>query len=63
MQNSGNPVLDSFVNLAANGCAQVVSTSSTDGLEKLHALVLELANKEPGGLVIRLPQGSRKPDA
>jgi len=47
MQNTGNPVLDSFVNLAANGHGGL---SGNESLKELHALVVELAQKEPGGL-------------
>lgn len=62
MQNTGNPVLDSFVNLVTSGHLPIGSDAAGD-LKKIHAIVLELASKEPGGLAIILPQGSRKPGA
>ena len=45
-QNTGNPVLDSLVNLMSG------SGYAFDGnsLKKIHAVLLELAEKEPGGL-------------
>lgn len=43
-QDTGNPVLDSLVNLyAGNGF-------SIEGLEAIHACLLKLAALEPGGL-------------
>jgi len=44
-QNTGNPVLDSLVNLLAGGGVQTIET-----IESLHACLLKLALQEPGGL-------------
>lgn len=43
-QNSGNPVLDSLVNLLAGQAVDL------DVVEAVHATLLKLAEKEPGGL-------------
>ena len=43
-QNSGNPVLDTLVNLVAGRHVDL------ETVRKVHALVLELAAQEPGGL-------------
>ena len=44
-QNSGNPVLDSLVNISM-ACA----SQGEPQLRKLHAVLLDLAEKEPGGM-------------
>ena len=52
-QDTGNPVLDSLVNIVASGLI-IQTTSVTDhdveSIRKLHTLLLELSTKEPGGL-------------
>lgn len=52
-QDTGNPILDSLVNIiqAAPDAAQV------DNMEGIHAKLLELAAKEPGGLIRRGKDG------
>jgi len=44
-QNTGNPVLDSLVNIAS-----AREMSSSKQLEPIHDILLKLAAKEPGGL-------------
>ena len=46
MQNTGNPVLDSVVNLLEPRQGPL----SGDLIKQIHAAVLEIAAKEPGGL-------------
>ncbi len=50
-QDTGNPVLDSLINLLASG------RSIPKDMEKLHARLLDLAQKEPGGLKRKLTVG------
>jgi hypothetical protein len=45
-QNTGNPVLDSAVNILCGA-----GSCNIPQLEKLHEALLKLAVKEPGGLV------------
>ncbi len=45
-QNTGNPVLDSVVNIIA--AKHFIPTTSS--IEELHKAVLAIAEKEPGGL-------------
>ncbi|KKL71817.1 hypothetical protein LCGC14_2091080 [marine sediment metagenome] len=45
-QNTGNPVLDSLVNLMA----EHNSRANEGVLESIHAILLKLAEQEPGGL-------------
>lgn len=55
MQDTGNPVLDSLVNMA---CAQLCSGRSVaKDLPGHHKILLELAAKEPGGLKVRAKDG------
>lgn len=56
MQDTGNPVLDSVVNI-------LQGIGKTD-IRELHEIILEIANKEPGGLE-RRPGGNqvRLPEA
>jgi len=49
MQNTGNPVLDSVVNLLAGTDV----ACNPEALKDFHAAVLEIAQKEPGGLALR----------
>jgi hypothetical protein len=51
-QDTGNPVLDSFVNVA------VGSSVPREELQGLYATIRELALKEPGGLKRRSGAGS-----
>ena len=44
-QDTGNPVLDSLVNLGA-----AMRPTSVDELKKLYDTLLEVAEREPGGL-------------
>lgn len=44
-QNTGNPVLDSLVNIFAHRPSTPINK-----LSAIHAELLELAKKEPGGL-------------
>jgi len=46
MQNTGNPVLDSVVNLMEPRQGAL----TVEMLKQLHAAVLEMAAREPGGL-------------
>jgi hypothetical protein len=46
-QDTGNPVLDSLVNLAAS---MPPTWLKPEYLRTLHGVLLELAEKEPGGL-------------
>lgn len=55
-QDTGNPVLDSLVNLA--GSMQIVPMAAPQNLAALHAVLLQLAEKEPGGLKRRTTQGT-----
>lgn len=51
MQNTGNPVLDSTVNaFAATAAIGCTHAETVQLLKEIHAAVLELAEKEPGGL-------------
>lgn len=52
MQNTGNPVLDSTVNIvAARLLNSSISSKNIPGiLDEVHGKLLELADKEPGGL-------------
>lgn len=52
VQDTGNPVLDSLVNIICAGRSQL------SGMESLHERLLKLAEKEPGGLRVRI-QGGR----
>ncbi len=45
-QSTGNPVLDSFVNLLV-ALKQIPSPEKS---ESIHAMLLKLAKQEPGGL-------------
>ena len=45
-QNTGSPVLDSLVNLMAGGDMPIIGKN----LESTHAVLLRLAEQEPGGL-------------
>lgn len=56
VQDTGNPVLDSTVNLASS-----MELRQFDHLRALHAIVLELAEAEPGGLMRRGSNGALKP--
>lgn len=58
VQDTGNPVLDSTVNILRTfNCGVAKDTF----LRELHAVVLELAEKEPGGLKThRVSKGRRK---
>jgi len=53
-QDTGNPVLDSTVNLVA----ALGGLSSLDDVETLHEMVLRLSQKEPGGLKARSANGA-----
>jgi len=44
VQNTGNPVLDSTVNV------YMASGAAHGAIKSIHALLLELAKQEPGGL-------------
>jgi hypothetical protein len=55
-QDTGNPVIDSTVNIF-RAFVSGRSTVSLDQLRPLHAALLELAEKEPGGLFKRLGAG------
>lgn len=48
-QNTGNPVLDSLVNILANYQFNSVPTM-LESMGQIHAKLLELSVKEPGGL-------------
>lgn len=52
MQDTGNPVLDSVVNLF---CSR--PRTSIAELKNIHPIVLELAKQEPGGLKRRSTNG------
>ncbi len=52
MQDTGNPVLDSLVNLVQG------APGIANNLEKTYTLLLELAKKEPGGLNRRGKDGT-----
>jgi len=58
MQDTGNPVLDSMVNIA---CSDLLSAENMDALPQLHKILLELAGKEPGGLKARSGDGWLEP--
>jgi hypothetical protein len=45
-QNTGNTVLDSVVNIL---CSRVIVVTD-ESIKALHASILEIAKKEPGGL-------------
>lgn len=47
-QDTGNPVLDSTVNLLRG------TQWNVDALREVHKILLELAEKEPGGLQRRI---------
>jgi hypothetical protein len=49
-QDTGNPVLDSVVNIMAGW-------GRADLIREVHAVLLELAEKEPGGLARRSKDG------
>jgi hypothetical protein len=49
VQNTGNPVLDSTVNITI-ALALGKYSNPLDALETVHAMVLKIAEKEPGGL-------------
>ncbi len=51
MQNTGNPVLDSVVNLVCSGRV----AAKVDEIKIAHDLLLELAAKELGGLKVHAP--------
>lgn len=51
VQDTGNPILDSVVNL-------YLARAWPDGIESVHKIVLEMAAKEPGGLMRRGKDGS-----
>lgn len=53
-QDTGNPVLDSLVNIVMAAPSQ---HSRADSIESLHATLLKLAEKEPGGLKRRGLEG------
>jgi hypothetical protein len=55
VQNTGNPVLDTFANLAM----AYADRASLDSLRELHKIVLELAAKEPCGLRYLLSEKDR----
>lgn len=46
-QNTGNPVLDSTVNIITALASKV---GGNNEIKAIHQLVLEMAKKEPGGL-------------
>lgn len=53
-QDTGNPVLDSLVNIA---CATASAGEHRINFPELHKTLLELAAKEPGGLKARSVDG------
>lgn len=57
-QNTGNPVLDSVVNLYVG---QPMDSGIREQMEDTHALLLKLAAKEPGELKTLAPQKAEKP--
>lgn len=52
-QDTGNPVLDSLVNLFV----PTAGAFSADGLRNIHQVLIELAKQEPGGLKVRGKEG------
>lgn len=52
VQDTGNPVLDSTINLVMATGGVTLET-----LRNIHTMVLELAAKEPGGLARRGKEG------
>jgi hypothetical protein len=56
-QNTGHPVLDSLVNIvsADPGIFYTYHEYGTQKIRELHDLLLELAQKEPGGLCCGQP--------
>ncbi len=51
MQNSGNPVLDSLVNIVTSGsCPNDFAGKPLNDIKALHKTLRKLALKEPGGL-------------
>lgn len=53
MQDTGNPVLDSLVNIVSNA----KGTVPVADMLKIHDALLALAEKEPGGLKRRTKDG------
>lgn len=54
VQDTGNPVLDSFVNIMAS---EPRMFNSDEKIRAMHKMLLELAEKEPGGLKLRKASG------
>lgn len=54
-QETGNPVLDSVVNLICSRATEL----KPDFIKMVHAAILEIAEKEPGGLSRRGVTGLR----
>jgi hypothetical protein len=57
-QDTGNPVLDSTINVVASGVHIPATWNLPDTLKVVHAVVLELAKQEPGGLKVRSKDGA-----
>jgi hypothetical protein len=56
-QDTGNPVLDSTINAVTSG-VHIPPGPIADALRAVHAVILELAAKEPGGLKVRSTNGA-----